>query len=332
MQASAINREQETQKINKDYSHIYRYLRGFALVGFGIWIGTVFFSDTEGYATNVFTEFVGIIATYFIFDEITKRSAKNETKQQLLAELNSPSTAPAVNALARLRREGMLEDDYFVGRNLENTNWEGAYIGGLDFEGANLRYTNLKQVTNYDGTTLLNVNFKGANLWGAKLEDANLKYANLEGANLLGAKLEGAKLFKANLEGASLHGANLEGADLWNARLEGDGARLKGATLFQANLAGASLRTAKLESAELCKANLEGADLRAAKLDNVRWADANGSYLTTLPDGTRWTKNEDMGRFTNPEHPDYPATLEKINELRVEQGFKQLSKKIGTRL
>jgi hypothetical protein len=45
----------------------------------------------------------------------------------------------------------------------------------------------------------------------------------------------------------------------------------------------------------LSGANLQGADLTGAKFDEN----------TTLPDGTKWTPDTDMTRFTDPEHPEF---------------------------
>ena len=59
----------------------------------------------------------------------------------------------------------------------------------IDFEGANLKKTNLK--------------------W-SNLREANLKWANLTKASLIEANLQGANLIKANLHGVDITGANLK--------------------------------------------------------------------------------------------------------------------------
>ena len=106
------------------------------------------------------------------------------------------------------------------------------------------------------------------NLQEAILVDANLQEALLEGANLQGAGLQG-----ANLQEADLHGADLQGAYLWRS-----------------NLQGANLVRSNLQGANLIGANLQGANL---------------SEDTKLPDGTSWTPDTDMTRFTDPKHPDF---------------------------
>jgi hypothetical protein len=115
---------------------------------------------------------------------------------------------------------------------------------------------------------------------------------SLQGAFLARANLQGASLAEAKLEGANLQ-ANLQGANLVRANLEG-------AVLMMANLEGARLIWANLEGAFLQEANLEGAFLPGANLQGAKFNDE-----TTLPDGTKWTPDTDMTRFTDPDHPDF---------------------------
>jgi uncharacterized protein YjbI with pentapeptide repeats len=125
--------------------------------------------------------------------------------------------------------------------------------------------------------------------------------------------LRGAYLRMANLEGANLYMADLQEADLMMANLQG--AYLANAFLQKATLSGANLQTANLTSAYLQRASLFRADLREASL---YWANLQGAYLeganlegahfsegTRLPDGTNWTPDTDMARFTDPDHPDF---------------------------
>jgi hypothetical protein len=115
------------------------------------------------------------------------------------------------------------------------------------------------------------------------LRQAWLQGAQLPGVDLIGADLQGAFLASANLQEAFLEGANLQ----W-------------AILVRANLQGAALSDAKLQKASLARANLQGASLLGANLQD---AEFNGG--TTLPDGTNWTPDTDMTRFTDPDHPDF---------------------------
>ena len=111
------------------------------------------------------------------------------------------------------------------------------------------------------------------------IDDGSLKNAKLMGANLFEAFLNGG----VDLSGVDLSEATLHRADLTDSNLEN-------ATLNQADLRGSLLFGTKLFNATLREANLEGAVF-----------DEN----TILPDGTHWTEETDMTRFTDPNHPDF---------------------------
>lgn len=68
------------------------------------------------------------------------------------------------------------------------------------------------------------------------------------------------------------------------------GVNLSGAGLERADLSGADLRGADFRRADLTGANFVGANLDGAQFDEA----------TTLPDGSHWTPDTDMARFTNP--------------------------------
>lgn len=62
-------------------------------------------------------------------------------------EVKSSATGQATAALAWLRREKWTENDSVKQADLQNVNWENAYIGELDLEKTNLRGANLRNVT-----------------------------------------------------------------------------------------------------------------------------------------------------------------------------------------
>lgn len=118
------------------------------------------------------------------------------------------------------------------------------------------------------------------------LKESNLNWTDLHCANLQKANLQNAQLINANLQKATLHGSNLKGAWLVNAKLQ--------------------------------KSELQGADLRFAHLDDAELEGAK------LPDGTNYTDDIDMERFTDPNHGQYKLTLKNINRLRRGFGLKPL--------
>lgn len=99
------------------------------------------------------------------------------------------------------------------------------------------------------------------------LRDGTLKYVRLEGANLARADLGSANLMKADLKNANLHETTLQEANL-------SGANLSGATLYHANLEGANLYEANLDKAKFNK-------------------------NTILPDGSNWTSDTEMSKYTH---------------------------------
>ncbi len=132
-----------------------------------------------------------------------------------------------------------------------------------------------------DGTLI------GAQLSEANLQNADLTDANLMGAHLWQANLQAAFLLDAKLQDANLRTSNLIGADL-------GGAKLQRANLHNANLRGAIL----------VGADLSGANLRNANLESVTW-ELDDEPPVILPDGTQWTSDTDLERFTDPNHDDF---------------------------
>jgi succinoglycan biosynthesis transport protein ExoP len=139
---------------------------------------------------------------------------------------------------------------------------------------------------------------RGMSLWAADLSGARLPYADLRETNLGMANLQGASLTGVDLRGASLGVANLQVADLRAASLSRATlgyANLQNADLTEADLTGANLTHANLKGVSLCYADLAGAVLSGAELDE----------RTCLPDGSHWTPDADLRRFTSQEHPDF---------------------------
>ncbi|MCA9910919.1 MAG: pentapeptide repeat-containing protein [Anaerolineae bacterium] len=136
-------------------------------------------------------------------------------------------------------------------------------------------------------------------------------------------------LYDGTLSGAWLVGANLEGIRLqlgedfaydpvtgiirvtsagptvnfYNANL--DAANLRRVEFLGANLGEAFLESADLEEADLRGANLVGAYLFDANLEKTNLNSVILDETTTLPDGTKWTPDTDMTRFTDPDHPQF---------------------------
>jgi len=164
---------------------------------------------------------------------------------------------------------------------------------------------NLLAGADLSGAQLANVHLEGANLkkiclWRADLSNADLESANLQEGWLGEANFSYAKLTSAHLQRVQLERSKLERVNLANANL-------CDADLNQANLSRASLYDAELQHVCLDHANLSGSNLLYA---NLQGASLRGTFFdetTVLPDGTYWTLDTDMSRFTDPQHPDFVA-------------------------
>jgi hypothetical protein len=125
--------------------------------------------------------------------------------------------------------------------------------------------------------------------------DCPLIMANWEGVSLQGADLHNANLNRIGLESADLRHANFYRANLRSARLESanlSDSNLTGAILCYARLGKADLRNAQLADADLTAADLSDALLKGANIDGAHF-----DTFTTLPDGSKWTRNTRWARF-----------------------------------
>ncbi len=293
------------------------------------------------------------------YEQRNKKRQTQELKERLIREARSRANDYAINAIEQLRDKGWLtEDDSLLkGARLMHANLEGAGLSWANLQAANLSGANLRGAhlwkanlqgaqlqsaklqeavlqkanlqradfwqANLQEAKLREANLQRARFWEASLQEADLSGTNLQEADLSGTNLQKAKLIKANLQGANLRWANLQGANLFEANLQKAillqtnlqkasfwQAKLQEAILREANLQGALLWEANLQEADLSGANLQEAGLRAANLENA-----------ILPDGTTYSEDVDMEKFTNPEHQDYQATLDEINKLRTNYGW-----------
>ena len=299
---AGITRQEEIRGIQKEYKWLYQLLGGIALLVLGIFLGikigeAEFYDRQRDYQMNLWTEAVGVIAsiglTVFILDRMSERREsirqQEQLKRDLVRDAGSRVNQTAVNAVEQLRHKGWLtgDDSLLIGVNLYKASLEGAPLTE-----ANLSYTNLER---------------------ADLRNARMAAADLVEVHLVSAVLNGADLSWTNLQGAHVYAASLKDADLRNAKLKQ--AELMGSKMQRANLTGAYLQRADLRGALLTGADLEGAYLEGAKLE---FANLQGACL---PDGTTYSDDTDMGRFTDASHPEFVKTLAEVNSLRREFGI-----------
>jgi len=153
---------------------------------------------------------------------------------------------------------------------LEEADFNGMYLCGIDLSGANLKKASLCKAD------LWRSNLSGANLSGANLEDAvicetDLTEINFDNANLLNANLSRANLWRGNLNKTNHRNANCREANFWQANLIG--ADLRKADLSLSELFCADLTDARIDGANLFAARLVSANLNNASLTGVKtWA------------------------------------------------------------
>ena len=146
------------------------------------------------------------------------------------------------------------------------------------------------------------------------LKDRSLYRANLVGAHwfnihaLAGAELPAVRLAYADLAQTNLTGVNLTDANLWMADLTQTNlqlANLTRAQMINTRLQQASLVCANLSQANLWMSNFYGADLTNTSLKKAILTGAYFDKNTILPDGSKWTPDVDLERFTDPRHPSF---------------------------
>ena len=243
-------------------------------------------------------------------------------------------------------RDADLRNARFGYDRLNNKGHKGRHdLHGVGFVNANLEAAFLHH-TDLQGADFSAANLKNANLFDAWLQDANFFCADLSGADLGHTKLKGALFWRTNLIGANLRDAKLDGAIIFDCSIDettrlpsdanvvwtraginwgktgvksefcNDGPKIS--SFHNANLRSADLVGFQLQNVDLCGADLRGAKLNGADLTGARLCDEFGFAIidgttvfsedTILPDGSFWTPETDMRKFTvwDPDSQSHP--------------------------
>lgn len=292
----------------QDIAEIWRDNRWLYMLT-GIILGLIMFpavqlirADATMFLQSLVPEAIGIIFTALIIERMLANQALKELKARLLREAGGRSGEIANAAIDRIRAEGW--------HNGSNGLLAGAQLGDAVLNGANLTGADLT----------------GANLWGANLTDATMRNTTLVEANLQSADLSGVSLSMSDFSNANMEFARLTRATMWIRSdqrtkdwekaiklvmmFDGHtvgfaGANLAHARLYEANLTGAdmygtNLEAARLDGARLGMVDFRGANLRSAILEGANLEDAVFNTSTMLPDGSFWTPDTDLTRFTEP--------------------------------
>ncbi|RMF78888.1 MAG: pentapeptide repeat-containing protein [Chloroflexi bacterium] len=261
----------------------------------------------KGFSTEMITVILTTLAFTLLVGAIQDRENQQALRDQLILQMGSDERFFSAEAVRQLRAKSWLTDG-----SLETAQLQGANLSNVDLSNAILNRADLSSVI-LDGAILDNASLTGANLSGARFnisdrgQPTRLFNTDLRFADLTGADLRGARFNDAQLEGANLRGIRLDSRDfpetfrgLNLARVD-----LSNVNLVDMDLTGTVLRGADLEEANLGGVNFVGADLREANMKSANLLDSDYNPDTILPDGTNWTPETDMRRFTDPDHPDF---------------------------
>jgi uncharacterized protein YjbI with pentapeptide repeats len=217
-----------------------------------------------------------------------------------------------------------LQSAYLPGINLQS-----AILSGANLKNANLHGSNLKKAmlqTDLRNAMLQRSNLQEAILFEGDLRNADLKCADLRNVHLYLTKLQGADLRWANLEGARLDSPVLDSKTKlpdnseWTHDTDltrftdskhpgfwrGFGmrsAKLRAHNLRGLNLEGADLYGTDFQGANLSRSNLRRAWLVESNLLDTNLTETEFDEFTELPDGTNWSPEADLKRFTDSTHP-----------------------------
>lgn len=175
---NAPDRQEELRKIRKEHIVFYEIFGGVILIGIGIYIGSILFSEDQGYITNLYTEFISIGITVFILNVLAKRrgerQGERQRERQLFIDAANLSNEGAKAAINEIRRRDWWKKSLFRNAVLRRANWKGILLGDADLSGSNLTYAVLEDAdlrrTDLRGTDLSNSNIQGALVWRTKCD------------------------------------------------------------------------------------------------------------------------------------------------------------------
>jgi uncharacterized protein YjbI with pentapeptide repeats len=232
-----------------------------------------------------------IAVTVLLIDSINGRHSKQQEIRSLVADARSGIDDFKRRGLLELHERHLFYDGSLQAHDLAGIDLSDQYmiddflhhlhihLGGSDRK-AKLKRADLS-VANLARAHFHDANFEGAILWRASMDQAFLRKANLRKANLN----------RANIQRAQLQGGDLRNANLWYAYLSE-------ADLSDANLEGANLSGATLGSNGILISY--GEDKETFRLEPTKF-----NENTVLPDGSKWSQDVDMDRFTQRSHPDF---------------------------
>jgi len=119
------------------------------VVGFAI--GLLFFPllsyvnrDTADFLESLVPEFVGIVFTVMILENLAGMRERRQITEQLIRRMQSRFNPTALAAIEELRVSGQLQNGTVRNRNLRGSNWENANLYEADLTGCDLTNARLQ--------------------------------------------------------------------------------------------------------------------------------------------------------------------------------------------
>ncbi|MEO8611847.1 MAG: pentapeptide repeat-containing protein [Chloroflexota bacterium] len=173
-------RLQEIKRIWKDFRFVYRVLGGLILVGLGVLMGWMVFSEKQiDYALSCTTNLISIFITVFVINLLAEQREREREKRELK------------NHLIREMRKSQPETRKDAFEECLLRHW---------FNNGTLAYEDMRGVKLHDFEFGIQfADLRGTNLQNAELYNTRFFYSNMQGANLLYSDVKGAKFFGTNL-------------------------------------------------------------------------------------------------------------------------------------
>jgi hypothetical protein len=117
------SRDAEIRAIHQKYAGFYQIGGMLTFVLIGVWLGALLFSD--GYASDVYTEILGVVVLIVVLDRINLWRDNQRVRMRLKREAGSQSNEIARVALDWIRAEGWLSGENGL---LKNASLDGANL------------------------------------------------------------------------------------------------------------------------------------------------------------------------------------------------------------
>lgn len=291
------NRWQTIKSIWRDPNNRWLY----ALVGFICGALSTFFFTTESQTlSSLFPEAAGIFFTVVFIDALYRRNAEETEIRRLIRQMRSRHNYLALQALEQLGER--VSTGAVRGKSFAFADLTGAYIADADCYKTNFFHTRLIGGT-VSHSNCASANFEMCDLTASTLSRTNFANSCFRGATIIHANVDNCDFEEANFYNFNRNLPPETPIQVTFGSSRFDKCDFRHAWLRHSNFIFCSMKLADLEFADM-KFTEGNIDFTDANLERVKF---QAAYLpmSTLPDGSVWTEETDLERFTNPKHPDF---------------------------